>query len=89
MRAEGTTDLARRKLDHHGGGAIRRHGTDHGATFVANYVGLATAHLDDETPTTIRAGGFVGDDRKTFFVIADHRPDYYLPLGRRDPGRAR
>jgi hypothetical protein len=74
--AADATDHSRCHLHHDRGGEFHGHSPDDGAAFVAGYVSLIAAHLDNMTAAAIRScSHLVRDDRKALF-IAGHRSDY-------------
>jgi hypothetical protein len=69
MGAASATDLGRRHLHHDSGGEFHGHSPDDGAAFVAGYVSLIAAHVDNEAAATIRSCcHLVGDDQKALFI---------------------
>jgi len=69
MRAASATNLSRCYLHHDGGGEFHGHSPYDGTAFVAGYVSLIAAHLDNEAPAAIRSCSYlVGDDRKAPFI---------------------
>ena len=65
-----TTDLSRCHLHHDRGSKFHGHSPDDGTAFVAGYVSLIAAHLDNETAAAIRSGShLVGDDQKALFIV--------------------
>ena len=53
MGAASAGDRSRYHLQHDRGGAFHQHGGDYGAAFVAGYVSLITAHLDNGAAAVI------------------------------------
>jgi hypothetical protein len=79
--AADATDHSRCHLHHDRGGEFRGHSPDDGAAFVAGYVSLIAAHLDNGAAAAIRScSHLVGDDRKALFIVG-HRSDYLAIRG--------
>jgi hypothetical protein len=69
MGAACATRLSRCHLNHDRGGEFRRSGPDDGTAFVAGYVSLIAAHLDNEAAAAIHScSHLVGDDGKALFI---------------------
>lgn len=64
MGAAGAANLSRRQLHQGRARLFHRHGTDHGAAFVAGDVGLVPTHLHNEAATAIRPDRLVRDNQE-------------------------
>lgn len=90
MGAAGAANLSRRQLHQGRARLFHRHGTDHGAAFVAGDVGLVPTHLHNEAATAIRPDRLVRDNqepslsRATVGIIS-RRGAPSVPRGRRRP----
>ena len=69
MRAASATNLSRCYFHHDSGGEFHGRSPDGGTAFVAGYVSLIAAHLDNQAATAIRScSHLVGDDRQALFI---------------------
>ncbi len=91
------TGLSRCHLHHDRGGEFHGHSPDDGTAFVAGYVSLIAAHVDNEAAAAIRScSHLVGDNQKALFIaghnlIISRSPEHTrLPALHRNSGlRAR